>query len=48
MKLYSRDALLIGVMNSLTSIFAGVVVFAILGNLADGGDVSTVLEVIST
>jgi len=39
-----RDALLIGVMNSLTSVFAGVVVFAILGNLADGGDVSTVLK----
>ena len=48
MKLCSRDALLIGIMNSLTSIFAGVVVFAILGNLADGGDVSTVLEVLST
>jgi len=39
-----RDALLIGLMNSLTSVFAGVVVFAILGNLAEGGDVSKVIQ----
>ena len=40
-----RDAFLIGILNSLTSVFAGVVVFAILGNLADGGDVTNVLQV---
>jgi len=39
-----RDALLIGFMNSLTSVYAGTVVFAILGNLADGGDVKDVLK----
>ena len=42
---FCRDAWLIGIMNSLTSVFAGVVVFSILGNLADGGDVRTVLKV---
>jgi len=39
-----RDAWLIGILNSVTSAFAGVVVFSILGNLADGGDVRTVLK----
>ena len=41
----ARDAWLIGIMNSFTSVFAGIVVFAILGNLADGGDVTKVLKV---
>ena len=42
---FRRDAWLIAIMNSATSVFAGIVVFSILGNLADGGDVRTVLKV---
>jgi len=38
-----RDAFIIGICNSLTSVFAGIVVFAILGNLADGKDISEVV-----
>ena len=34
-----------GICNSLTSIFAGLVVFAILGNLAGGADLDTVVTV---
>jgi len=39
----ARDALIVGICNSLTSVFAGLVVFAILGNLAKGADFSTVV-----
>jgi len=39
-----RDAFIVGVCNSLTSVFAGVVVFAILGNLADGKDIKEVVS----
>jgi len=38
-----RDAFIVGICNSLTSVFAGIVVFAILGNLADGKDISDVV-----
>jgi len=38
-----RDAFIVGICNSLTSVFAGIVVFAILGNLADGKDISEVV-----
>ena len=41
----ARDALIVGVCNSLTSVFAGLVVFAILGNLAKGADFDTVVTV---
>ena len=41
----ARDALIVGICNSLTSVFAGLVVFAILGNLAKGADFSTVVTV---
>ncbi len=40
-----RDSLLVGIFNSLTSVFAGIVVFAVLGYLADGGDISDVVQV---
>ena len=40
-----RDAFIVGICNSLTSIFAGLVVFAILGNLAGGADLDTVVTV---
>jgi hypothetical protein len=40
-----RDSLLVGIFNSLTSVFAGIVVFAILGHLAEGGDISNVVQV---
>ena len=41
----ARDAIIVGVCNSLTSVFAGLVVFAILGNLAGGADFNTVVTV---
>ena len=41
----ARDAIIVGICNSLTSVFAGLVVFAILGNLAKGADFSTVVTV---
>ena len=41
----ARDAIIVGVCNSLTSVFAGLVVFAILGNLARGADFNTVVTV---
>ena len=40
-----RDAFIVGICNSVTSVFAGLVVFAILGNLADGKDINTVVNV---
>ena len=40
-----RDAFIVGICNSVTSVFAGLVVFAILGNLADGEDIKTVVNV---
>ena len=42
---FYRDAFIVGICNSLTSIFAGLVVFAILGNLAGGADLDTVVTV---
>ena len=41
----NRDAFIVGICNSLTSLFAGVVIFAILGNLADGAAIETVVTV---
>jgi len=38
-----RDAFIVGLCNSATSVFAGIVVFAILGNLAGGKDISQVV-----
>ena len=40
-----RDAFIVGLCNSLTSVFAGVVVFAILGNLANGRPISEIVSV---
>ena len=40
-----RDAFIVGVCNSFTSVFAGLVVFAILGNLAGDEDIDTVVNV---
>jgi len=39
----NRDAFIVGICNSLTSVFAGLVVFAILGNLAGGDPVDSVV-----
>jgi len=39
----NRDAFIVGICNSLTSLFAGVVIFAILGNLAGGAAIETVV-----
>merc|ERR1719500_920592 len=39
-----RDAFIVGLCNSLTSVFAGVVVFAILGNLAHGRPISEIVS----
>jgi len=39
-----RDAFIVGLCNSLTSVFAGVVVFAILGNLANGRPISEIVS----
>ena len=41
-----RDAILIGIFNSLTSIYAGIVVFAILGFIAHESDADSVAEVL--
>ena len=40
-----RDAFIVGICNSLTSVFAGVVVFAILGNLANGRPIGEIVSV---
>ena len=40
-----RDAFIVGICNSFTSVFAGLVVFAILGNLAGPNDIDTVVNV---
>ena len=40
-----RDAFIVGLCNSFTSVFAGLVVFAILGNLAGDDDITTVVNV---
>ena len=42
---FHRDAFIVGLCNSLTSVFAGVVVFAILGNLANGRPISEIVSV---
>ena len=42
-----RDAFIVGLCNSLTSVFAGVVVFAILGNLANGRPIGDIVSVSS-
>ena len=43
-----RDAFIVGICNSFTSVFAGLVVFAILGNLAGPNDIDTVVNVDNT
>ena len=45
MNIMFRDAFIVGLCNSLTSVFAGVVVFAILGNLANGRPISEIVSV---
>ena len=45
LNVFHRDAFIVGLCNSLTSVFAGVVVFAILGNLANGRPISEIVSV---